>query len=49
LNDFEILKIVKCFFDLLSGFGTGAFTLAVPAYVSEIAERSVQVSISPTF
>lgn len=26
----------------LTGFGTGAFTLAVPAYVSEIAERSVQ-------
>ena len=30
------------FSNLFLGFGAGAFTLAVPAYVSEIAERSIQ-------
>ncbi len=30
------------FKNLFPGFGAGAFTLAVPAYVSEIAEISIQ-------
>jgi hypothetical protein len=29
-----------------AGFGTGAFSLAVPSYVSEIAERSIQGALA---
>ena len=29
-----------------AGFGTGAFSLAVPSYVTEIAERSIQGALS---
>ena len=37
-----MLKTIEKFNSSFPGFGTGAFSLAVPAYVSEIAESRIQ-------